>query len=221
MQIRKDIKIFVGNELSNVKKCPTTVVSNNPCFKWILPDDIKGKQTRFCLQIKSITPHVLSSGKKDYAFYQSGDVESSDSFFEVNFGSSGLLLQSWRGAIAIRLFISTRDKDEVSNVQTPYEYVSDDSYIPGIEWKDDSFSIQDETRYFVFDDKSERIFNANEIICKWKNSYDLDSNKLTYYSEISKSPLFDKLGKEVLSFEVIDNEKTYNKLSACLENDTN
>ena len=215
--LRKDIKIYVGNELSNVKKCPTTIVSNNPCFKWILPDDLKGKQTRFCLQIKSVTPHILSSGKKDYAFYQSGDVESNQNTFEINFGTTGLLLQSWRGAIAIRLFISTRDKEEVYNAQTPYEYVSDDSYVPGIDWKDDKFDISDETRYFVFDDKSETFVNVNDIVCRWKNSYDLNNDKLVYYAQISKSPLFKR---EVNEFEIIDNQKTYSKLNTILDNDT-
>lgn len=220
MQVRKDIKIFVGNELSSVKKCPTTVVSNNPCFKWVLPDDIKGKQTRFCLQIKSITPHVLSSGKVDYAFYQSGDIESKHDFFEINFGTTGLFLQSWRGAIAIRLFISTRKKEEVEDIQTPYEYVSDDSYIPGIELSEDKFEILDNSRYFVFDDKSEVIFKPEEIIAKWKNSYDLNNDDICYYAELSKSPLFDKFDNNVIKFDVSDNKKSYNSLSTFIDNNT-
>lgn len=220
MQVRKDIQIFVGNELSNVKKCPTTIVSNNPCFKWVLPEDLRGKQTRFCLQIKSSTPHVLSSGKKDYAFYQSGDIESNQNFFEVNFGTTGLLLQSWRGAIAVRIFISTKSKEEYSSLQAPYDYVSDDSYIPGTAWEDDKFDISDESRYFVFDDKSERFVNVNDIVCKWKNSFDLNDDKLVYFAEICESPRFDNGSKDIIKFEVEDSKKTYSKLSTTLENDT-
>ena len=218
MQVRKDIQIFVGNELSNVKKLPTTVISNNPCFKWILPDDIADKQTRFCLQIKCHTPHVLTSGKKDYAFYQSGDQESRQNFFEVNFGTTGLILQSWRGAIAVRLFISTKTKEEVENIQTPYEYVSDEMYVSGIGWEEDKFQIKEDDRYFVFDDKAETFYDAKEITGRWKNSFDLNNDNLKYFAEICKSPLFDESAKDILKFEVNDSKKTYTRLNAILEN---
>lgn len=216
MQVRKDIQIFVGNELSCVKKCPTTVVSNNPCIKWILPDDLKGKQTRFCVQIKSCTNHVLSSGKKDRAFYQSGNVESRENFFEINFGTSGLLLQSWRGTIAIRLFISILSKEEVKNLQTPFEYVSDEAFVPGIEWKDDEFNISDVSRYFVFDDTAESLTNINEVICSWKNSFDSNNDKITYLAELSKDPTF---RDETFKFQIDDNNKSYTTLKTVLEND--
>lgn len=220
MIVKKDIQIFVGNEDSCVKKCPTTIVSNNPCFKWILPKDLEGKQTRFCIQIKAHTPHVLSSGIKDYAFYQSGNVESKLNTFEVNFGTTGLLLQSWRGAIAVRLFISTKPLNEIVDKKMPYEYVSDEAYLSNVDWKDDSFNIKDDTRYFVFDDKSERFTNINDIICRWKNSYDLNNDDLNYYAEICKSPIFDQSDKEVVCFDVKDNQKTFSTIEAKLENDT-
>lgn len=220
MIARKDIQIFVGNEDSCVKKCPTTIISNNPCFKWILPKDLEGKQTRFCLQIKAHTPNILSSGIKDYAFYQSGNVESRLNTFEVNFGTTGLLLQSWRGAIAVRLFISTKPLNEIVDKKIPYEYVSDDAYLSNVDWKDDSFDIKDDSRYFVFDDKSESFTNVNDIICRWKNSYDLNNDKLKYFAEICESPIFEKSSKQTSYFEIEDNKKIYSQIEANLKIDT-
>ena len=137
----------------------------------------------------------------------------------MNFGTTGLLLQSWQGAIAVRLFISTKTKDE-ANKNFPFEYVSDEAYVYGTKWEDDDFDIKDDSRYFVFDDKHETFINANDILCRWKNSVDLNNDVLRYFVEISKSPRFDETSCPTLKYDNIrDSEKTYSVLQTKLEND--
>lgn len=215
MQVRKDIVLFVGNTLSNVKKCPTTVSTKNPIFQWILPDDLKGKQTRFCLQMRTVDKHDLSNGSYDYSFYQSGNISSTQNYFQWAYGGVGMLESSWRGAICLRLFIATS-----GDLNDPFEYVSDEEYLEGISWQENNYKIKDDNKYCVLDTQAEIITNYDDIICKWKNSIDPDINQnLTYFAQLCESPLFGELDSyyKVFEYNINDSKKIFTQLQATVE----